>query len=122
MAQKKSTSDADVQNVLMDVVEVQLAAFRAGIDFWSAWVEQASKFSEDAGSRLGEIRRNPSDANRLLMEIGEASRVSLRAMTDLPRQAAERFIEELGKSEQSRASGKKGAARPKAKRSVRAKP
>ncbi len=121
MAQKKSTTDADVQDVLMDVVEVQLAAFRAGIDFWGAWVEQASKFSEDAGSRLGEIRANPSEANRLFMEIGEASRESLRAMTDLPRQAAERFIEELGKSEPARKSAKR-RARPKAKRSVRAKP
>lgn len=106
----------------MDAIEVQLAAFKVGADFWVAWTELANKFSRETIKRLSEIKSNPSETNRLLIEITDVSRESLRGMTNLPRHTAERFVEQLDDFERARKSTKRSGPRPKAKRSVRVKP
>lgn len=115
MTQGESSRGADIRDVLMMAAEVQLAAFRAGIGFWGAWVEQATKFSEETSARLIEIKSNPAETNRLLLEIVDACRENLQEMINLPGHAAERFVEELDKFN-------KPTRRPKAKRPVRVKP
>lgn len=120
MATNKSERQSDYEDLLMDAIEVQLAAVRAGIEFWSTWVEQSTKFSEEAIKRMAEIKDKPADAGRLLMEITDASRESLREMTGLPRVTAESFIKELDKFSQARSSGsEKAGKRPR--RAARAK-
>jgi|GEM_PF-3520955 len=119
---KKTTSrETELQEILMNAVEVQLAAFKAGIDFWVHWTEHATKFSEESIRRLNEIQSNPAESNRLLLEITDISRETIRAMTNLPRHTAECFIGELDHFDHVRQSSKKTRPRPKAKRSVRAK-
>ncbi|MHC4953475.1 MAG: hypothetical protein ACYTGZ_06265 [Planctomycetota bacterium] len=128
MASKSQSRTEDIQEILLNAVEVQLAAFTAGIGFWSSWVQQASKFSEEAIRLMGEIQANPSETNRLLLEMTDVSRASLRAMTELPRSTAEGFIETLDGFKKSRSAaakkpaGAKKKAKKKAKRRVRAKP
>ncbi|UCH64121.1 MAG: hypothetical protein JSU77_06800 [Fidelibacterota bacterium] len=122
MAQEKSSKETGIQEVLMDAVEVQLAAFKAGIDFWGGWVKVATEFSNETSKRLGKIRSNPSDAKRLLLEITDVSREGLRGLNELPRQAAERFVEEMEKSSRARKAASKPGPRPKPKRPVKAKP
>ena len=80
MTTNKSTRQSDAEDLLMEAIEVQLAALRAGIEFWSTWVEQSTKFSEEAIKRLTEIKANPAESSRLLLEITDSSRESLRAM------------------------------------------
>lgn len=121
MENKTTSRETELQEILMNAVEVQLAAFKAGIDFWVNWTEHATKFSEESIRRLNEIQSNPAESNRLLLEITDVSRETLRAMTNLPRHTAESFIGELDNFEHARKSSKKARPRPKAKRSVRAK-
>ena len=121
MDKKTTSQETDIQAILVNAVEVQLATFRAGIDFWANWAELATKFSDESIRRLNEIQSNPDETNRLLLEITDASRETIRAMTDLPRNTAERFISELDKFEKSKNSSKSTSPRPKAKRVVRSK-
>ncbi len=134
MTEKKSSRDTEIQALLMEAVEVQLAAFKASINFWSEWVEQATKFSEESIRRLGELQSDSKENSRILLELTDLSRDSLRSMTNLPRHAAESFIRELDAFEKARKPVKKTSAKPKtrtkaktkakpkAKRSARIKP
>ena len=129
MAAKKRTRDEDIQAILMNAVEVQLAAFQAGIGFWSEWVEQARKFSEETIRLMVEIQSDPSKTSRLLLEMTDVSRASLRALSDLPRHTAETFVDALDEFEKARKKPvskrrpRKKPARKKAhRRKARAKP
>lgn len=121
MTTNNSTRQSDAEDLLMEAIEVQLAALRAGIEFWSTWIEQSTKFSEEAIKRLTEIKANPADSSRLLLEITDASRESLRAMTRLPRITAESFIKELDYFEQARKTTAEGGATKRPKRAAKAK-
>ena len=101
MAAKRQSRTEDVQTILMNAVEVQLAAFTAGIGFWSAWVDQARKFSEETIRLMGEMQRRPTETNRLLLVMTDVSRASLRALTELPRSTAASFIDALDESQQT---------------------
>jgi hypothetical protein len=86
----------DLRQLLTDAIEVQLAALKAGISFWSEWIEQTSVFVQAATKTLSEI--NSSDGTKdSLLELVDAGRASLRALTEIPRHTATRFIEELDK-------------------------
>ncbi len=98
--------EGELREILTNAIEVQLAAFKAGISFWKDWVEQTSRFVGTATDQLRAIREEDRDAKAMLLEIVDAGRASIRGMSELPRQAAFRFIEELDELE----SRKKGAA------------
>lgn len=121
MAEKATSTDSEIQALLLEAVEVQLAAVKASINFWNEWVEEATKFSEEAIRRLSELRTDPAENSRLLLELTDVSRESLRSMTNLPRHAAENFIKELDNFEAARPPANKGGGKPKAKRAVRVK-
>lgn len=125
MNEKNTSRDNEIQALLLEAVEVQLAAFKASINFWSEWVEQATRFSEESIRRLSELQSDPTENSRILLEMTDLSRESLRSMTHLPRHAAETFIKELDQFEKTRKT-KKTAAKPKAKakakRAARVKP
>ena len=121
MTEKATPKDTEIQGILQEAVEVQLAAIKASINFWTEWVDEATRFSEEAVRRLGELQSEPAENGRILLELTDVSRESLRSMTHLPRHAAERFIQELDGFEAARKSGKKGGSKPKASRAVRVK-
>lgn len=94
--------EEDLRQLLTDAVEVQLAALRAGISFWSEWVEDTSEFVQSATESLSKIKAEKQQAKDVLLELVDAGRASIRSMTDIPRHTATRFIEELDKLEQSK--------------------
>ena len=92
MADTKPTREEDLRRLLTDAIEVQLAALRAGISFWSEWVEQTSGFVQSATKTLSSINSNEAP-NDVLLELVDAGRASVRSLTDIPRHTARRFLE-----------------------------
>lgn len=122
MTEENTKRDSEIQALLLEAVEVQLAAVKAGINFWTEWVNEATRFSEEAIRRLNELQSEPSENGRILLELTDVSRESLRSFNQLPRHAAESFIRELDNFEATRKPVKKSGVKPKAKRAVRVKP
>lgn len=121
MTEKTTTRDTEIQALLLEAVEIQLAAFKANITFWSEWVDEATRFSEEAIRRLSELQSDPAENSRILLEMTDLSRESLRSMTHLPRRAAESFIQELDKFEQAKKPRNEGGTKPKAKTKAKTK-
>jgi hypothetical protein len=98
MADTAETREEDLRRLLTDAIEVQLAALKAGISFWTEWIEQTSEFVQSATKTLSAINTEdpPKD---VLLELVDAGRASMRAITEIPRHTAARFIEELDKLE-----------------------
>jgi hypothetical protein len=116
------TREDDLRQLLTDAIEVQLAALKAGISFWSDWIEQTSEFVQSATKTLSSINTDDVHAKDSLLELVDAGRASLRSMTDLPRSTAERFIEELDKLKAADVAPPSSAAKPSTKASVQKRP
>lgn len=54
MIASAATRDEDLRRLLEDAIEVQLAALKAGISFWSEWIEQT--WALTGYLRVGKIR------------------------------------------------------------------
>jgi hypothetical protein len=102
MADTDATREEDLRRLLTDAIEVQLAALKAGISFWTEWIEQTSEFVQSATKTLSAINTEdpPKD---VLLELVDAGRASMRAITEIPRHTATRFIEELDNLEKENA-------------------
>ena len=111
--------EEDLRRLLQDAIEVQLAALKAGISFWTEWIEQTSAFVQTATTSLANISSEDAKTRDVLLELVDAGRASVRSMTEIPRNTANKFIEELDKlnAQQAtktpkagrRAAGKKAA-------------
>ena len=122
MAEAQPNREEQIREVLMNAVEVQLAALKAGAGFWKEWMERTSAFVKTATKTLSSILSQDKEAGHLLLEIVDQARESMRTMTELPRNAAARFIQELDELEKKRKAGPVGGPHGKATRSRRAKP
>jgi len=118
MAQSVSSRTDDVREVLINAVEVELAALKAAVSFWKQWIEHTSKYVKTTSKTLSTIRTTNKDIKEVLLEVVDAGRETMRLMTELPRKSAEGFLRELDAFDQKRAA----PARPRAKRRARAKP
>ena len=115
--------EEDLRRLLTDAIEVQLAALKAGIGFWTEWIEQTSEFVNSATKTLAQINAEDQQAKDLLLELVDAGRASLRSMTEIPRHTATRFIEELDKLEAENAAEEtERAAKRSARRAARTTP
>ncbi len=85
----------DIRAVMMETAKVQVAALNAGIEFWSSWVESATKFAQAATTELAALSTGDADADHTLSRIADSSRTYLDAITELPGKAAARFTQEL---------------------------
>lgn len=104
--------EEDLRRLLQDAIEVQLAALKAGISFWTDWIEQTSAFVQTATTTLANISAEDARTRDVLLELVDAGRASVRSMTEIPRNTANRFIEELDKlNEQKETKKPKGAKR-----------
>lgn len=117
MARNANSQIDDVREVLIDAVEVELAALKGAAVFWQEWIEQTSAYVKTASQSLAAIRSSDRDAGQVLLELTDANREAMRRMTELPRKMAERYLSELSGSK----PGKPPRART-AKRRARAKP
>jgi hypothetical protein len=122
MADDTQTREDDLRQLLTDAIEVQLAALKAAITFWSEWIEQTSAYVQSATKSLSTITAEDQQAKDVLLELVDAGRASVRSMTEIPRHTASRFIEELDRLDEQKAADasastvarKRGAAsRPK---------
>ena len=52
MAESDNKKEEDLSRLLTDAIEVQLAALRAGIGFWSEWIERTTEFVQSATARM----------------------------------------------------------------------
>lgn len=127
--------EEDLRQLLTDAIEVQLAALRAGIGFWTEWIEETSEFVNSATRTLASISAEEQQAKDVLLELVDAGRASVRSMTEIPRHTATRFIEELDRIEKEKdaesttrgaskrtaksASGASGAAKKAARKTSR---
>lgn len=114
MADNTPSRSEETREVLINALEVQLAAMTAAVGFWREWMERTSEFVKTTSKSLNAIRETDKDANQVLLEIVDASREGMRVMTELPRNAAERFIRELDQIEQKKKSAAKAPAAKKA--------
>ena len=103
------TREDDLRQLLTDAIEVQLAALKAGISFWTDWIEQTSAFVQSATNSLSTLSKDDHTTKDSLLELVDAGRASLRSMTEIPRHTASRFIEELDRLAQNKGA----AATPK---------
>jgi hypothetical protein len=108
----ESTTSDGIRAVMMETARVQLAALNAGIEFWSGWVESASKFAQAANLELAKISNGDAKVDETLSRIADSSRVYLETMTELPNKAVSRFNADLQTFT---------AKKPEATRSARAK-
>jgi len=97
MAESDETREEDLRRLLTDAIEVQLAALKAGISFWTEWIEKTTEFVQSASKTLSQITSDDQQARDLLLELVDASRATARSLTEIPRHTAEKFIEELDK-------------------------
>jgi hypothetical protein len=123
MSRARSDREEELRSLLTDAIEVQLAAFKAGIRFWEAWIGEASAFVRSATEKLRTLGESGSVPKDALLEVVDAGRDSIRSMMELPRSTATFFIEELDQVARRPAgppaAGKK---RPARKRAARVKP
>jgi hypothetical protein len=117
MAETETNREEELRRLLTDAIEVQLAALKAGISFWSEWIEQTSTFVTSATKTLSSINTEDQQAKDMLLELVDAGRASARAMTEIPRHTATRFIEELDRLEEKK-KAEKTTAKTAAKKSA----
>lgn len=111
MTDTNTTREEDLRRLLTDAIEVQLAALKAGISFWSEWIEQTSEFVQSATKALSTINAEDQQAKDVLLELVDAGRASVRSMTEIPRHTATRFIEELDRLEKKKEGAAQAGAR-----------
>jgi hypothetical protein len=116
MAETEPNREEELRRLLTDAIEVQLAALKAGISFWGEWIEQTSTFVTSATKTLSSINAEEPTKD-VLLELVDAGRASARALTEIPRHTAVRFLEELDRAEEkkkapARKSAPRGAGRP----------
>lgn len=89
MAQR--IANDDIRTVMMETARVQIAALNAGIEFWSRWVESASKFAQTANVELATLSNGDINTDETLSRIADSGRIYLEALTQLPNKAVARF-------------------------------
>jgi len=114
MAENETDRAEELRSLLTDAIEVQLAALKAGISFWSDWIEEATDFVQSATESLSNINSGNKKTEDALLEVLDKGRASARSMTEIPRHTAARFIEELDAAEAKRAGAKKSSAKKSA--------
>ena len=97
MTGTEPTREEDLRLLLQDAIEVQLAALKAGISFWTEWIEHTTTFVQSATKTLSSINTDDPKSRDVVLELLDAGRASVRSLTDIPRHVAANFIEELDK-------------------------
>jgi hypothetical protein len=106
MAENETNREEELRQLLTDAIEVQLAALKAGIGFWTEWIDRTTEFVDTASKTLSNINSDDPQTKDVLLELVDAGRASARALTEIPRNTATRFIEELDKFEAKKLEAK----------------
>ncbi len=107
----------EVRAIMLESARVQLAAFNAGIAFWTNWVDSASTYATALGRELVNVMDKGVDADATLGRLTDASRAYLRQIADLPTIVADEFNAELAAPATSAdEAGTTGTTSPRPKR------
>ncbi len=104
MPDTEPTRDEDLRLLLTDAIEVQLAALKAGISFWTEWIDHTTTFVQSATKTLTSINTDDPKSRDVVLELLDAGRASVRSLTEIPRNTASHFIAELDKFAAQKAS------------------
>lgn len=104
MPDTEPTRDEDLRLLLTDAIEVQLAGLKAGISFWTEWIEHTTTFVQSATKTLTSINTDDPKSRDVVLELLDAGRASVRSLTEIPRNTASHFIAELDKFAAQKAS------------------
>jgi hypothetical protein len=118
MPEPETSREEELRQLLTDAIEVQLAALKAGIGFWSEWIEKTTDFVDTATKTLSNINSDDPQTRDVLLELVDAGRASARSLTEIPRNTATRFLDELDKYEAQKIEAQ--ATKRAAKKTVRA--
>ena len=111
MPETETSREEELRSLLTDAIEVQLAALKAGISFWSEWIEETSGFVQSATDSLTAINSGDRKAEDALLELVDVGRERARAMTEIPRHTAQKFIDELDRAEELRSEAETAGSR-----------
>lgn len=100
MGKKSSDRSDEIRAIMIETLEVQLAALRSGITFWTEWANRTSEYTEVASRGLSDINTHPEDTDRVLSEIIEAGSTYFRKMNEIPQASFSKFTDELAKAKQ----------------------
>jgi hypothetical protein len=103
------TKNDDVRQVIIEAANVQVAALNAGIVFWSAWVDGASKFAQSISTELLELAKTPGKTDDAIGRFTDLTREYLRKMSELPNTAVARFNAEAGKAAKAKGAPSRAA-------------
>ena len=73
-----------IREVLVESARVQVAMMNAGIEFWKAWVNQASEFSRSINEQLMNTTQNNTNQDAVIGNITDSSLKFIREMSSLP--------------------------------------
>ena len=110
MARKRKQ---EARAIIMESARVQLASVRAGIIYWSGWIERAAEFAESASHELRRITDKEIDMDEMVGRFADLTRTYLRRITELPGAAAAAFDQELKPGVAAPIGKRKRAARVK---------
>jgi hypothetical protein len=98
MAESTSaTQSEEIQNIVVEVARIQLAALRAALKFWGGWVESADKYAEKIGAELEKVSQGGVVSKNVVGQLTDFSREYLREITTLPNLALENLTSEVDK-------------------------
>ncbi len=83
-----------VLEVLIESARVQVAAMKAGIEFWKKWIEHASEFSNEVNSELLKVATD-SDQSKTIGNITDSSKKFIRQVSTLHGSYSKNFETEL---------------------------
>lgn len=86
-----------VQDVLMELARVQVAALNAGIEFWKSWINHASEFSTSVNDQLFKASQSKGNTDDIIGNITDSSRKFIREVSTLPGLYSKQFENELSK-------------------------
>ncbi len=115
MPNTDANREDDLRQLLTDAVEVQLAALKAGISFWSEWIEHTSTFVQSATEALSSITTEDPKSRDVVLELLDAGRASLRSLTEIPKHTATHFVAELDRLAAQRAAAPRATAAKRSK-------
>jgi len=114
MSEKTKPGNRTAGSVLVQSAQVQLAAYKAAVEFWGQWAHGATKWSKALDKGLQDYKKDPSKSQQVLNEIGDAAKVHFSDVAKLPQTAWQKFIAEM----ETRESPKKGDEKPRSAKSA----
>lgn len=109
MASESTPKLPSGRELFVKSLEIQLAAFNTGLEFWRTYVSEAAKLSTALNDGIREYKDNPDSAGKVIKKIADAGTEHLRALSKLSLHLQKTFTTEM-ESVKGAGPGTKAAA------------